>query len=393
PDKADISNWIAAGLTAEQLYDVVESIPDWQPGDELTLPNTAKAEEPLPYVDLAAPLADRAWLIIDCIPMFNVSLFSGEGAVGKSIALLQLSAATVLGKDWFGYSPAFGPVLYLAAEDDDDELRRRLDAIAKHYFVDRQDLIREGLKVLSFAGRDATLGKPDRTGMITPTPLLDRVRTEAVALKPKLIVFDTVADTFGGYENDRTQTRQFITLVRGLAIDARAALVMAAHPSLAGLRDDTGLSGSTAWHNSVRARLYLKSVEGGDTAKRVLEIKKNNYGPVTRSIEVRWKDGVYVLQQQMTPEQRANLADRADALFITILRRFIEQNRNVSANPSSTFAPVMFADQDDAKAEHFRPSDFKAAMERLFKSNRIRVIEEGPPSKRRSRIVEVARLI
>ena len=45
---------------------------------------TAQQGDPLPYVDLAAALTERQWLVADRIPMFNVTLFSGEGAVGKS---------------------------------------------------------------------------------------------------------------------------------------------------------------------------------------------------------------------------------------------------------------------------------------------------------------------
>ena len=123
----------------------------------------AKLPEPLPYVDLVAPLVDRVWLAQDCIPMFNVSLFSGEGAVGKSIALMQLSAAIVLGNsDWFGLDLDCGPVLYVAAEDDDDELRRRLEAIATHYRTTRANLQQQGFRLLSYAGRDCTLALPDK---------------------------------------------------------------------------------------------------------------------------------------------------------------------------------------------------------------------------------------
>jgi hypothetical protein len=39
-----------------------------------------------------------------------------------------------------------------------------------------------------------------------------------------------------------------------LAIAANGAVVLVTHPSLTGINSDSGLSGSTAWHNSVRAR-------------------------------------------------------------------------------------------------------------------------------------------
>jgi RecA-family ATPase len=60
--------------------------------------------------------------------MFNVTLVSGEGSVGKSTLLMQLSGSTVLGKGWIGMIPAQGPVLYVSCEEDHDELRRRAES-------------------------------------------------------------------------------------------------------------------------------------------------------------------------------------------------------------------------------------------------------------------------
>ena len=104
-------------------------------------------------------------------------------------------------------------------------------------------------------------------------------------IRPKLIGLDTSADIFAGNENDRAQVRQFIGLIRGMAIDANAAVILCAHPSLTGMTSGSGLSGGTAWHNSVRARAYLRaatSQEGAGPGKdlRVLEFMKSNYGPV-----------------------------------------------------------------------------------------------------------------
>ena len=123
------------------------------------------------------------------------------------ISLIQLSAAAVLGRDWFGTLPVFGPVLYLHAEEDADEINRRLEAIAQHYSSSRRELIDQGLRILSFAGRDAILGEPDHHGIIRPTPLFEQIKRDAMALRPKLIVIDTVADVFAGKEIDRAETR------------------------------------------------------------------------------------------------------------------------------------------------------------------------------------------
>src|SRR5262249_49799625 len=72
------------------------------------------------------PVPDREWCVLNRIPMRNVTLFSGEGAIGKSIVSLQLAVAHVLGSHWLGTMPEIGPALVVACEDDADELHRRL---------------------------------------------------------------------------------------------------------------------------------------------------------------------------------------------------------------------------------------------------------------------------
>src|SRR5262249_51480876 len=213
----------------------------------------------LPYVDIAGDLKPRPWLIPERIPRRNVTLLSGEGAIGKSTLLMQLLGATVLaGGEWLGTWPDHGPALYLTAEEDDNEARLRLEAVAGSLGCNRRKLKEAGLKVLSFAGRDAILGEPDRNDIIRPTKLFERIREDVLRLKPKLIGFDAAADVFAGNEINRAQTRQFVTLLRGLAIATDSAVMLVAHPSLQGITSGSGLSGSTAWHNSVRARLYFQ---------------------------------------------------------------------------------------------------------------------------------------
>jgi RecA-family ATPase len=345
---------------------------------------------PLPDVDLALSLTPREWLVDERIPMFNVTLVSGEGSVGKSTLLMQLSGSTVLGKGWIGMIPAQGPVLYVSCEEDHDELRRRAEAVAVHLGSTRQEMIERGLRVLSFAGRDAILGESGRSGIIRATRLFIQIRAEAHKLRPKLIVVDTVADTFGGDEIKRAQARQFITILRGLAIAAGSTVVLVAHPSLTGIKDDTGLSGSTGWHNSVRARAFFKAAPGEDTTLHALEFRKNNYGPPDAPpILLRWQSGVYVVEPRNgTFEQLADEAEM-DHLFLKLLRRFAAQARTVSDKPSSTYAPTVFVDEPEAKTAKATKKKLVESMARLFAANKLRALPFGPPSKLRTRIVEV----
>jgi RecA-family ATPase len=291
---------------------------------------------PPPVVDAAdwqgQPVPPRRWAVLDRAPLCNVTLASGAGAVGKSTLLLQLSAAHVTGKDWFGSMPIIGPVLYLSAEDDVDELHFRTAAIAGHLDVPLSAL--KGLHFLPLAGKDALLAIPDRAGIIRPTPLFASVHKIASDLHPVNIIIDTAADTFGGRENDRAQVRQFIGLLRGLAIDVTAGVVLVSHPSLTGLSTDTGLSGSTAWDASVRARWYFKPIHDDDTPAsdpdlRELVIMKNNYGPPGEHIRMRWQNGLFV--PIGTPSSLEKLAadQKAEHAFLDLLDRFASQNQRV----------------------------------------------------------------
>jgi len=238
-------------------------------------------------------------------------------------------------------------------------------------------------------GRESILGIADKTERIQQTPLFARVRQDALSIRPSLIILDTVADVFAGRENDRSQTRQFITMLRGLSIEAEAAVILASHPSLTGISTDTGLSGNTAWHNSVRARAYFKTPpDVTDPNLRVLEWRKNNYGPVNESIVLRWHNGLYVPEPRSGSLEQLALDAKIDNLFLDLLRRLTKQKRNVSDRKSPSYAPAVFEREPEAKKAKVNSKQFGEAMIRLFAADKIAVVSEGPPSHPRTRIVE-----
>jgi 5S rRNA maturation endonuclease (ribonuclease M5) len=336
PHNKDVTDWLDADhRRAEKRVDVCFEVPLWEPSGDRTdneaegktedsteakTETNAKppegapaAPDPLIFIDLTRwqdrPVPERPWAVRDRIPLNNVTLFSGEGAIGKTILSLQLAVATVLGRDWLKALPEPGPVVAVCCEDDPDELHRRLDAILRHYQASFADLA--GLHLISLAGQDALLATPRRDGLLQPTRLFKQLGEAAADLKPKLILIDNSADVFGGNENDRAQVRQFIGLLRGLAMLANAGALLTSHPSLTGITTGTGLSGSTAWNAGVRSRLYLKRAttakdEEPDANLRVLEIMKNNYGPVGETITLCWKDGLF-----QPPRQEASKSWRA----------------------------------------------------------------------------------
>jgi RecA-family ATPase len=199
---------------------------------------------------LGARPPPRTWLVPELIPGRNVTLLSGDGGTGKSLLALQLAVAVATRDSlWLGLEVAHGGAVFVSAEDELDEVHRRLANICA---ADGPDITHlTDLTVLPLAGRDAVLGRPGAPGELQSTPMFEFVRSMVGAMAPALVIVDTISDAFGGNENSRSEVRQFVGMLRALAMDADCAILLLAHPSVAGLNSGTGLSGSTAWNNSV----------------------------------------------------------------------------------------------------------------------------------------------
>jgi hypothetical protein len=200
---------------------------------------------------------EQEYTVPDRIPAANVTLFSGEGAAGKSTIYLQLAAAHALGRDWLGAKPQPGSALFIDAEDGERVIHKRLGDILHFHGARFADVVGK-LHLLSLAGEDATLGAfGRRSSKIEPTALYRQLSEMAGDLKPTTIGLASSANMFAGNEIDRSQVNQFIGLLTRIAIVTRGSLVLISHPSLTGIETKTGLSGSTQWHNAVRARFGL----------------------------------------------------------------------------------------------------------------------------------------
>ena len=325
----------------------------------------------------------RVWHVDDLIPSDTVTLFGGDGGTGKSLLALQLAASTALDHAWLGLGVRPGRAVYLSAEDDKAELHRRLADIAQAEGVTLADL--GALTLRSLAGEDALLALLGAGGALEATPLLDAVDELLQRDQPDLLVLDTLADYFPGNENDRAQARQFIGMLRGLAIRHQCAVVMLAHPSLTGINSGTGTSGSTGWNNSVRSRLYLSRVVNDGYEQnpdaRLLRSMKSNYARTGAEIAMTWQNGVFVADAPVTGLDRVATSAKAERVFLTLLSQAQDQGRKVNHSGGQTYAPKVFAAHPDAEGVTKRT--FGQVMEKLLATGKVRINEEGPPSKRR----------
>jgi RecA-family ATPase len=355
-------------------------------GPRLVAPPAANNSAALPVIDprdwQGTTVPERKWFVEGWIPDRTVTNLSGDGGSGKTEIILQLIAASSLQSQWFGKDVSVGPCLYYGAEDEADELHRRLETIVAESGKQLSDL--DGIRLIPMAGLDAVLAEPDRKGNLAVTAIFPKLISQAVALRPKLIVIDPSADVFGGDEINRAQVRKFVSMLRALAMEIDCAVLLLSHPSITGMSSGTGTSGSTAWNNSVRSRLYLE-ITSPET--RVLRIVKANHGKVGEKIEMQWQDGVYVLDSGADTVSQTLVNSSIDKLFLELLALFTEQGQNVSSKPGANYAPSKMAEHPKAKG--FTKKQLAASMQRLMDSKRIKLAIEGSKSRQRTRLVVI----
>jgi len=362
---------------------------DMPPSMSANVADTARPPVKLEVISAASfagqPIPRQRWLVPDLIPAGNVTILSGDGATGKSLLGLQLAVATATAGEWIGAAPEPGKVLFVSAEDEIEEIHRRLSKI-------EPDLSRLGdLSIIPMAGKDAVLAAPEgRDGLLHATPIFTALHKLIAAHRPSLLILDTLADLFGGDEIKKVHARQFIALLRGLALDFEATILLLAHPSQSGIQSGEGTSGNTAWNNSVRSRLYLERRKTKDGAEddsdiRTLTTKKANRAAAGSQIVVRWCDGKFVRENDAARvDEREREAER---VFIDLLKQIEIEGRTVSHRSGPGYAPKEFASHPNAN--RIGKASFEKAMSQLLARGKIKIEESGPPSKRRARIALV----
>ena len=334
----------------------------------------------------------RKWLVDGLIPEGSVTTLYGAGGTGKSILAVQLLVACVLDRQWVGRPTRACKALGLFCEDSEDELHRRFFAACRHYGADPGDLA-ERLELFCRPGLDnALMSYGDAWGPGEPTEFLGQIHNLAVDHGAELIILDSLHDFFVGNEVSRTQARQFIGELNALARHCRGAVVIVAHPSLSGLNTGSGTSGSTAWSNAVRSRLYFTSPKDDEDAEvpngaRVLKTMKANYTGRGEAIRLRWQDGVFVPED--APGAGGGMVaslerSRIDNIFLACLNATLAQDRAVSdSRNAGNYAPRIFAGMPQAQGA--KAPDLAKAMERLFAAGTLRIGTCGLTSSRHPR--------
>jgi hypothetical protein len=154
PSKGDISDWLAAGGTAERLAAVVDALPDWRPSVE-------KKSAPLTAAEfLALELPPRKTILAPWLREKGLVMVYSPRGVGKTLFGLTSAYAIAVGAGFLKFSIS-GPrkVLYIDGEMPAQTMQERLAAIVngfaeqpptpEHFRILISDLSENGLPDLA----------------------------------------------------------------------------------------------------------------------------------------------------------------------------------------------------------------------------------------------------
>ncbi len=358
-----------------------DDIPDWM-NDMSRYGEPEKPAEPLTLIDpstwAGSQAPERRWKVKDYIPDGQATLLTGKGAAGKSLVSQLQATCIAMGLPFLGLEVEQTNALYITCEDDQDELQRRQAAICEGLGITLESLSGK-LFLLSLQGQlNNELATFTTDGRMSIAPRYEQISAACAEGAIGFLILDNTAHLFTGNENDRHQVASFINLCNRLAIAISGAVVIVGHPNKAG----DSYSGSTAWENQVRSRLFMEipANEQGEIADpdlRVMRREKVNYAQRGGELQFRWFKGTFVFPEAVDDATNKASVSAQDArdneLFLVCLRERNKQRRPVSeVKATRNYAPKEMGLMAESKL--IGRARLEAAMDRLF---RLGVIERG----------------
>ena len=298
---------------------------------------------------LGTPPPPRRWLLKDLVVLGKVGAVVAPGGSSKSQWMLQLGVSVATGiplADHWEVGET-GGVLVFFAEDDEDEIHRRLHRIQNHLKMAGHGkalaTLHERLFIFSTIGTDTLLTKKDMTGEVSVTPTIDRIAALAAQIPDlRLIVVDPASRFRGGEENSNEDATRFVEALENLARKTSATVMLAHHAnknsastgdvSQGASRGASALTDGLRWQMNIN-RPTVAHEKAFDLSKDALgpfvvaTVTKTNYSAIPAPVLLeRGQDGylsaVNATQARNSTEQKA---------IVAVLRVLDDQPKRISA--------------------------------------------------------------
>ncbi|MBM4188243.1 MAG: hypothetical protein FJ206_13145 [Gemmatimonadetes bacterium] len=260
--KGDVSDWLDAGHSIDDLQRFADLAPDWNPaagpvvlaGGPESHPDETALPDPVRLADVTATPLEFA--IDGLLVQREVNAIVGDGGSFKST--LQLAAATfvaghALAFDTFGLTP--GPVLIVSGEDGRDVIKNRIEAIARGHRLDVEAVL-------------ANMYVYDEGPDIDDPRWQLRLEQAANDVHAVLACFDPLVDLCGHgvEENSNSDAKRVTRWLRRFIRETGATPWLSHHvtkPSEGRTDRKHRVRGASAWKNATRACWWAEPCDGG----------------------------------------------------------------------------------------------------------------------------------
>lgn len=243
PQGIPAHQWGAASSVSPASVDAASGLP---------APVTVSISSPWDAPPEAIPA--REWIIRGLMIRRHISILVAPGGSGKSLLSAQWAIALAMGMSWGNWTPTSAQkVLLINAEDDGDEMRRRIHAACKVMNVNPKNLV--GRLFLADDPRSIVVAKTTKDKVVTATPLADAIRRTVEDNGIGVVVVDPFAETFEGDENSNSEVKWAAAIWRTVARETSCSVMLVHHtPKYAkGMAGDADAArGAGALVNSAR---------------------------------------------------------------------------------------------------------------------------------------------
>jgi hypothetical protein len=199
-----------------------------------------------------------------------------------------------------------------------------------------------------------------------------------------LVIVDNASDAYGGDEIQRRQVRAFIRALAMVIKPTNAGCLLLAHvdkntSKARKAQGGEGYSGSTAWHNSARSRIFLTR---GDDDLLTLEHQKSNLGRMREPIKLEWiENGLpQLVEHSGTGDLLSSIVINAqEARSKTLLSMIAEfEDRQQYCSPIATARNNVHAtlsSEPDFKKLKLNKSDCRHVLHQCHRNKWLEIVE------------------
>lgn len=185
----------------------------------------------------------------------TVGALVSAGGGGKSFLALQVAIQIATGSDCLDWKIALpqGKVLYLASEDPESALKRRVHALGEFVPVEARKSLAENLVL------QVPEGLHDQVDLLSPST---EHKLAEIASGYRLVILDTLRRFHSGNENDAGDMARLVSSLEALAFTAKTTVLFLHHTSKSSAMNATAdeqqaSRGSSVLVDNIRWQSYL----------------------------------------------------------------------------------------------------------------------------------------